>query len=220
MIQMRGIRKVYSTGRVEVEALRGVDLEIQRNEYVAVVGPSGSGKSTLFRLMLGFESPEFGKVAYDGQNLATLDLPAVRPGRLAERVTAAGATEPVRALRTYLRGATITDIADGVRLDIRLATLDIARLADEIRTLANEWPFLSFRMLTEPPDWQPYWRMPGKTSWKSAEPDVHGARPKATAPTRCKPPAPPWPANIRPTLGPPACGRRYAMSWSPGRPSW
>ena len=81
-----------------------------------------------------------------------VDLPAVRPGRLAERVTAAGATEPVRALRTYLRGATITDIADGVRLDIRLATLDIARLADEIRTLANEWPFLSFRMLTEPPD--------------------------------------------------------------------
>jgi hypothetical protein len=81
-----------------------------------------------------------------------VDLPAVRPGRLAERVTAAGATEPVRALRTYLRGAAISDVPDGVRLRFRLGTLDIARLADEIRTLANEWPFLSFRLMTEPPD--------------------------------------------------------------------
>jgi putative ABC transport system ATP-binding protein len=43
MIYMHGIRKVYSTGRVEVEALRGIDLEIGANDYVAVVGPSGSG---------------------------------------------------------------------------------------------------------------------------------------------------------------------------------
>jgi hypothetical protein len=81
-----------------------------------------------------------------------VDMPAVRPGRLAERVTAAGATEPVRALRSYLRGAAITDVPGGVRLRFALAILDIARLADEIRTLANEWPFLSFRMSTEPPD--------------------------------------------------------------------
>jgi hypothetical protein len=81
-----------------------------------------------------------------------VDLPAVRPGRLAERVTAAGATEPVRALRSFLRGATATDIPDGVRLRVSLEILDIARLADEIRSLANEWPFLSFRMSTEPPD--------------------------------------------------------------------
>jgi len=81
-----------------------------------------------------------------------VDLPAVRPGRLAVRVTAAAAAEPVRALRAYLRGAAVSDIPEGVRLQFRLAVLDIARLADEIRVLANEWPFLSFRMLTEPPD--------------------------------------------------------------------
>ena len=51
MIRMRAIRKVYSTGRVEVEALRGVDLDIGGNEYVAVVGPSGSGKSTLMNII-------------------------------------------------------------------------------------------------------------------------------------------------------------------------
>jgi hypothetical protein len=81
-----------------------------------------------------------------------IDLRAVRPGRLAERVSAAGATEPVRALRSYLRGATVTDIPDGVRLRFRLEIMDIARLADEIRALANEWPFLSFLMSTDPPD--------------------------------------------------------------------
>ena len=85
--------------------------------------------------------------------MVLVDLPAVRPGRLAERVSAEGATEPVRALRSYLRGAEATDIPDGVCLRFRLDdTMDIARLADEIRALANEWPFLSFRMVTEPPD--------------------------------------------------------------------
>ena len=51
MIRMRGIRKVYSTGRVEVEALRGIDLDIAANEYIAVVGPSCSVKSTLMNLI-------------------------------------------------------------------------------------------------------------------------------------------------------------------------
>jgi hypothetical protein len=82
-----------------------------------------------------------------------VNLPAVRPGRLAERVSAEGATEPVRALRTYLRGATVSELPDGVRLRFRLdVEIDIARLADEIRSLANEWPFLSFFLATDPPD--------------------------------------------------------------------
>jgi hypothetical protein len=81
-----------------------------------------------------------------------VDLPAVRPGRLAERVSAENATEPVRALRAFLRGAVVADVPAGVRLRFRLDIHDIARLADEIRALANEWPFLSFRMVTDPPD--------------------------------------------------------------------
>ncbi len=45
IIQVRGVRKVYHTGDVDVQALRGVDLNVRRGEFVAVVGPSGSGKS-------------------------------------------------------------------------------------------------------------------------------------------------------------------------------
>jgi putative ABC transport system ATP-binding protein len=73
MIRMSGIRKVYSMGRVEVEALRGVDLEIGDNEYVAVVGPSGSGKSTLMNIIGCLDTPTSGEYVLSGEAVAGLD---------------------------------------------------------------------------------------------------------------------------------------------------
>ena len=73
MICMRGIRKVYSTGRVEVEALRGIDLDIATNEYVAIVGPSGSGKSTLMNLIGCLDTPSAGEYVLSGEAVAGLD---------------------------------------------------------------------------------------------------------------------------------------------------
>jgi putative ABC transport system ATP-binding protein len=73
MIRMSGIRKVYSMGRVEVEALRGVDLEIGDNEYVAVVGPSGSGKSTLMNIIGCLDTPSSGEYILSGEAVAGLD---------------------------------------------------------------------------------------------------------------------------------------------------
>jgi putative ABC transport system ATP-binding protein len=73
MIRMRGIRKVYSMGRVEVEALRGIDLDIAANEYIAVVGPSGSGKSTLMNLIGCLDTPSSGEYVLSGEAVAGLD---------------------------------------------------------------------------------------------------------------------------------------------------
>jgi putative ABC transport system ATP-binding protein len=73
MIRMRAIRKVYSTGRVEVEALRGIDLEIGANEYVAIVGPSGSGKSTLMNLIGCLDTPSSGEYVLSGETVGGLD---------------------------------------------------------------------------------------------------------------------------------------------------
>jgi putative ABC transport system ATP-binding protein len=73
MVRMRGIRKVYSTGRVEVEALRGIDLDVARNAYLAVVGPSGSGKSTLMNILGCLDTPSSGEYVLSGEAVAGLD---------------------------------------------------------------------------------------------------------------------------------------------------
>lgn len=58
--------------------LEDVVLEINKGDYVGIVGPSGSGKSTLFRLLLGFEKPESGQIYYDQQDLENVDIRAIR----------------------------------------------------------------------------------------------------------------------------------------------
>jgi putative ABC transport system ATP-binding protein len=73
MIRMRQIRKVYSTGRVEVEALRGVDLDVAQNDYVAIVGPSGSGKSTLMNILGCLDTPSSGEYVLSGESVGGLD---------------------------------------------------------------------------------------------------------------------------------------------------
>jgi putative ABC transport system ATP-binding protein len=81
MINMLNIRKVYSTGKIEVEALRSIDLEIGDNEFVSIMGPSGSGKSTLMNLMGCLDTPTTGEYFLDGQkveNLSSNELAEIR----------------------------------------------------------------------------------------------------------------------------------------------
>jgi putative ABC transport system ATP-binding protein len=73
MIHMKGIRKKYDNGRVSVLALRGIDLDIGGNEYVAVVGPSGSGKSTLMNILGCLDTPSEGEYELSGDEVAKLD---------------------------------------------------------------------------------------------------------------------------------------------------
>ena len=66
MIQAENVRKAYRIGKVDVAALRGVSLEIEKGEFVAIVGPSGSGKSTLFYILGGLTHADSGQVLIDG----------------------------------------------------------------------------------------------------------------------------------------------------------
>jgi putative ABC transport system ATP-binding protein len=71
IVQARRLRKVYH-GVDQVEALRGIDLEVGRGEMVAVVGPSGSGKTTLLNCLSGLDVYDAGQVVIDGQDLSSM----------------------------------------------------------------------------------------------------------------------------------------------------
>ena len=73
IIVAENLTKVYAAGRLEVTAVRGVSLSVERGEFVAIVGPSGSGKSTLFYLLGGLTQATSGRVVIDGVDFATLN---------------------------------------------------------------------------------------------------------------------------------------------------
>ena len=73
VVRTRGVKKVFNLGKVNVEALRGVDLEIARGEYISIMGPSGSGKTTLFNVIGGLDKPTEGRVYIDEVDVAQLD---------------------------------------------------------------------------------------------------------------------------------------------------
>jgi putative ABC transport system ATP-binding protein len=72
IIRVRGLQKIYHVGDVEVPALRGVDLDVERGEFLAIIGPSGSGKSTLFHILGGLAPPTAGEVLIEGVDLRKL----------------------------------------------------------------------------------------------------------------------------------------------------
>jgi putative ABC transport system ATP-binding protein len=77
VIEMSAIRKVYDTGKVKVEALKGIDLSVAPGEFVAVVGPSGSGKSTLMNLIGCLDTATDGSYRLAGENVAGLERDAL-----------------------------------------------------------------------------------------------------------------------------------------------
>jgi putative ABC transport system ATP-binding protein len=72
IIQLEGIRKVYDTGAVKVDALRGVSLVVGRGEFVAIMGASGSGKSTLMNIVGCLDRPTAGTYRFEGEDISRL----------------------------------------------------------------------------------------------------------------------------------------------------
>jgi len=72
LIRMRSVTRTYHMGQVDVRALRGIDLDIDANEYVVIMGPSGSGKSTLMNILGCLDSPTSGHFHLDGRDVSQL----------------------------------------------------------------------------------------------------------------------------------------------------
>ena len=72
ILRTEGLVKTYGTGETKVEALRGVDLSVNKGEFLSIVGTSGSGKSTLLHMLGGLDRPTEGKVIIDGKDIFSL----------------------------------------------------------------------------------------------------------------------------------------------------
>ena len=72
ILSVRNLKKYYNTGENTVKALDGIDLDICKGEFLAVVGTSGSGKSTLLHMLGGLDNPTSGEVIIDGRNISVL----------------------------------------------------------------------------------------------------------------------------------------------------
>jgi putative ABC transport system ATP-binding protein len=72
MIEIESLDKVYRTGKMEYQALKEVDLIIEKGELTAIVGPSGSGKSTILNMITGIDRPTKGSVVINGQRIDTM----------------------------------------------------------------------------------------------------------------------------------------------------
>lgn len=83
MIQVSGLTKTIRTPTHRVDILKGIDLEIPRGQFAAIMGPSGSGKSTLLGLLAGLDTPTSGRILLDGEDITGLeeDALAVLRGR-------------------------------------------------------------------------------------------------------------------------------------------
>ena len=72
ILSVKNLKKYYTMGENTVKALDGIDLEIQKGEFLAIVGTSGSGKSTLLNMLGGLDNPTSGEVIVDGQDISKL----------------------------------------------------------------------------------------------------------------------------------------------------
>jgi putative ABC transport system ATP-binding protein len=77
MIQVSGLTKTISTPTHRVDILKGIDLEIPRGQFAAIMGPSGSGKSTLLGLLAGLDTPTAGRIVLDGEDITGLEEDAL-----------------------------------------------------------------------------------------------------------------------------------------------
>jgi putative ABC transport system ATP-binding protein len=83
LVEIRGVTKVYQRGRERIEVLHGIDLDIPRGDFVALMGPSGSGKTTLLNLIGGLDTPTSGSITVDGERIDRLGSGALARWRAA-----------------------------------------------------------------------------------------------------------------------------------------
>jgi putative ABC transport system ATP-binding protein len=137
LIEIKDIRKIYYMGRVEVPALRGVNLKINHGEFVAVMGPSGSGKSTLLNMIGLLDTPTSGKMIIDGVDTSSLN----ENGRADFRLRKIGFVFQFFSLLmelNALENTALPMIMDERRYDRAIKLLELVGIGERAMHMPNE----------------------------------------------------------------------------------
>ena len=141
MISVKELNKTYIMGPTKVFALRGVTLDIQRNEFVALMGPSGSGKSTLMNLLGCLDTPTSGEYWLNGINVSTMednDLAEVRNKEIGFIFQTFNLLPRLSALENVALPLVYAGMSKAARRDRAMQVLDAVGLGDRVEHKPNE----------------------------------------------------------------------------------
>ena len=135
IIQLENVWKIYKMGEVKVTALQGLDLEIKRGEFVAVMGPSGSGKSTAVNMIGALDMPTKGKILLEGHDISKLsesDLAQVRGKKIGFIFQQFNLINTLSALENVTLPMIFQGVEKGKREEIGTGLLQMVDLGDRI----------------------------------------------------------------------------------------
>jgi putative ABC transport system ATP-binding protein len=141
LIELRSVTRTYHMGNVKVHALRGVDLDIDANEYAAIMGPSGSGKSTLMNILGCLDRPTSGGFKLEGRDVSGLgdaQLSRLRNAFVGFVFQTFNLLPRATALRNVELPLIYAGVAGGRRRKLAQEALDRVGLADRMQHRPNE----------------------------------------------------------------------------------
>ncbi|MBX3713671.1 MAG: ABC transporter ATP-binding protein [Lysobacter sp.] len=141
LVEIRALTKVYARGRQQVPVLHGIDLDIPRGDFVALMGPSGSGKTTLLNIIGGLDTPSDGRLLVNGvaiEDLAADDLAAWRADTVGFIFQSYNLMPVLTAQKNVELPLLLTDMGAGERAKRAKIALDLVGLGDRARHKPNE----------------------------------------------------------------------------------
>ena len=135
VIQLEAVWKIYQMGNVQVQALSGIDLEIERGEFLAIAGASGSGKSTMMNLIGCLDLPSKGKISLNGTDIATLhesQLAQIRGKKIGFVFQQFNLIPTLTALENVMLPQEFQDVDSRKAREIALELLKLVGLGDRV----------------------------------------------------------------------------------------
>lgn len=141
LIEIKDLEKIYKLGTVEVPALRGLDLAIDSNEYVAIMGPSGSGKSTLMNILGCLDTPTKGKYDFSGEDVSQMNddqLASIRNKRIGFVFQTFNLLPRATALHNVELPLIYSGVSSVKRKELAREALEKVALGDRVEHKPNE----------------------------------------------------------------------------------